>query len=154
MTPVTKKYDSPNGKLKPAYQAEILVRFADCDPAGIVFYPRYMEMFNNLVEDWCRETLDFSFPEIITRRGWGLPTVHLNADFLAPSRLGEILSATILLRSVGNTSIGLDILLTGPDGIDRVRGEVVLVLTDRQLGKARQLPDELRARLRSLQAES
>jgi len=32
-----------------AYRAQVLVRFAHCDPAGMVFFPRYMEMFNNLV---------------------------------------------------------------------------------------------------------
>ena len=42
------------------YRSTVLVRFADCDPAGIVFYPRYMEMFNALVEDWFREGLKLS----------------------------------------------------------------------------------------------
>jgi 4-hydroxybenzoyl-CoA thioesterase len=149
VTPVPKKSASLNGNPK-AYRAEILVRFADCDPAGIVFYPRYLEMFNNLVEDWCREELKFSFPEIITERGWGLPTVHLEVDFVAPSRLGDILSATVSVRSVGTSSIGLDILLSGPDGNDRVRGEVVLVLTERQPGRALRLPDDVRVRIAAL----
>jgi 4-hydroxybenzoyl-CoA thioesterase len=34
----------------PAYQREVLVRFAHCDPAGIVFYARYFEMINGVVE--------------------------------------------------------------------------------------------------------
>ena len=33
------------------------VRFAHCDPAGIVFYPRYFEMLNELVEAF-RSTLE------------------------------------------------------------------------------------------------
>ena len=41
--------------LMPAYQREVLVRFAHCDPAGIVFYARYFEMINGVVEDWVRE---------------------------------------------------------------------------------------------------
>src|SRR5947209_4695259 len=63
------------------FQTEVVVRFGDCDPAGIVFYPRYLEFFNNIVEDWCREGLKFSFDEIVIKRGWGLPTVHLDVDF-------------------------------------------------------------------------
>ncbi|HEY1393321.1 MAG TPA: acyl-CoA thioesterase, partial [Methylibium sp.] len=31
------------------------IRFSDCDPAGIVFYPQYFVMFNGLVEDWVGE---------------------------------------------------------------------------------------------------
>ena len=34
------------------FERERLVRFSDCDPAGIVFYPQYFVMFNGLVEDW------------------------------------------------------------------------------------------------------
>ena len=42
---------------------EITVEWGDCDPAGIVFYPRYLEMFNNLVEDWFCDGLKLSFAE-------------------------------------------------------------------------------------------
>ena len=28
------------------------VRFQHCDPAGIVFYPRYFEMLNATIEEW------------------------------------------------------------------------------------------------------
>lgn len=127
------------------YRAEVPVRFTQCDPAGIVFYPRYFEMFNDLVEDWCREGLQCSFPEIIMRRGWGLPTVHLEVDFSAPSTFGEVLSAALTVRSVGTSSIGLRIVLTGQDAALRVAGNVVLVLIDRSTRLAIPLPDDLRA---------
>lgn len=144
----------PKGSSAPvcAYRAEVLVRFADCDPAGMVFYPRYLEMFNNLVEDWCAEELKYSFAELHSRRGWGLPTVHVEADFAAPSLLGEILAATILVRTLGKSSIGLDIVFQGPDGSDRVRGSVVLVLMDLRTKRALAIPDDLRARIASSQA--
>ena len=70
------------------FRSEILIRFAHCDPAGIVFYPRYLEMFNNLVEDWFREGLGLPFPDLI-KRGWGVPTAHLEVDFVATCFLGR-----------------------------------------------------------------
>ena len=132
-----------------SFAIRILVRFGDCDPAGIVFYPRLLEMFNNLVEDWCSEGLNFSFDDIVTKRGWGLPTVHLEADFLAPCRLGETLTAKLFVRDIGTSSIKADIVLCGPDGRDRVRGKIVLVLMDRQSGRAMALPDALRKSISS-----
>jgi len=123
------------------------VRFSDCDPAGIVFYPRYLEMFNNLVEDWCCEGLKFSFDDIVIKSGWGLPTVHLEADFVKVSRLGEVLTASLFVRALGISSIQADILLSGPEGEDRVRGKVVLVLMDRKTVKARPIPDEMREQI-------
>jgi 4-hydroxybenzoyl-CoA thioesterase len=134
------------------YRTEIRVRFGDCDPAGIVFYPRYLEIFNGLVEDWCRDELQYSFPELITQRGWGLPTVHLEVDFLAPSRFGDILSATLTVQKVGKSSVNININLCSPDGAERVRGKVVLVLIDRKPQKAIPIPDDLRARMLAFRA--
>jgi 4-hydroxybenzoyl-CoA thioesterase len=129
------------------YRTEILVRFGDCDPAGIVFYPRYLEIFNNLVEDWCREELQFSFPNIFNERGWGLPTVRLEVDFMAPSSFGDSLIAELGVRALGRTSVTLAIVLRGRDNKERVRGKVVLVLTDRPRNHAIPIPDDLRARI-------
>jgi 4-hydroxybenzoyl-CoA thioesterase len=130
-----------------SFQTEVLVRFADCDPAGIVFYPRFLEMFNNLVEDWCSTGLHFSFDDIVIKNGWGLPTVHLEADFISPSRLGEVLTAKLYVRSLGTSSIKADIMLVGPDGSERVRGKVVLVLTDRRTHTALAIPEVLRLKI-------
>ena len=132
------------------YSKEVLVRFSDCDPAGIVFYPKYFEMFNNLIEDWCRDELKFSFNEIVTRRGGGLPTVHLEVDFPAPSSFGETLRAVLALRRVGRSSIGVDMTLRGSDGALRVKGKAVLVLIDRATSRAIPFPAELRERLLGL----
>jgi 4-hydroxybenzoyl-CoA thioesterase len=132
------------------FYGEVRVRFSDCDPAGIVFYPKYFEMFNSLIEDWCREALQFSFVDIVGRRGWGLPTVHLQTDFLAPSTYGEVLKATLCLRSLGNSSITLQIGLRGVDGVSRVKATVVLVLIDRAAMRAIPFPDDVRQRLSAL----
>lgn len=129
------------------YCAEVPIRFTQCDPAGIVFYPRYFEIFNDLVEDWCRDALNYSFPDIINGRGWGLPTVRLEVDFVAVSTFGEVLTASLRVRSVGKTSIGLEIVLAGQQQDTRVRANVVLVLTDRRAGRAIPLPDDMRRKL-------
>lgn len=134
------------------YRKQVLVRFGDCDAAGIVFYPRYLDMFNSLVEDWCREKLDFSFSEIVARRGWGLPTVHLEVDFVAPSTFGEVLSASLAVTAIGKSSINLDIALQGPDGSDRVRGKSVLVLIERNPHRAIPIPEEVRAKIAMFQS--
>jgi 4-hydroxybenzoyl-CoA thioesterase len=147
MTDVSASKSHASSSPAQPYRSEVLVRFGDCDPAGIVFYPRYLEIFNNIVEDWSREGLQLSFPDLITRHGWGLPTVHLEVDFPAPSRFGELLTATLTVRSVGASSVHLDIILRGPDGGLRVRGSVVLVLIDRKPHKAIPIPDDLRARM-------
>ena len=68
------------------FQREQLVRFGHCDPAGIVFYPRYFEMLNELVEDWFAQGLGQSFARLITESGLGMPTAQLDTRFLRISR--------------------------------------------------------------------
>jgi 4-hydroxybenzoyl-CoA thioesterase len=129
------------------YRSEILIRFAHCDPAGIVFFPRYLVMFNDLVEDWCRDELGFGFAEIHAGRGWGLPTVHLDVDFLTPSRIGDRLTAHLTVRAIGTSSLTLAIVLRGPDDRDRVRAELVVVLVDPGSMRATPIPDDVRQRI-------
>ncbi len=135
---------TPSGR---PYRGNVVVRFGDCDPAGIVFYPRYAEMFNNLVEDWCRDELGLSFSEIHRKRGWGLPAVHLEIDYKAPSFLGDVLSAALWVRRIGNSSIHLEIVLSDGEGRERVQGRLILVLTDAACRHAVPIPDDLRGRI-------
>lgn len=103
--------------------------FADCDPAGIVFYPRYLEMLNAVVEDLLAEELGFSFQEIL-KSNLGIPSVHLNADFIAPGRLGDELSVTLAVTRFESSSLTVEVVFSDPAGDVRVRSEAVLGLTD------------------------
>jgi 4-hydroxybenzoyl-CoA thioesterase len=129
------------------FRRTVLVRFGDCDPAGIVFYPRYFEMFNNLVEDWCPSGLGASLPDLIHARGLGLPAVSIQTDFVATSKLGEVLTAELCVRKIGNSSVTVAIGLLGPDGAPRVHATLVLVLMDLKRACALRIPDPMRARM-------
>ena len=78
-----------------SFTAEITVRFGQVDAAGIVFYPRYLEMVNETVERWFEECLGVSFRELHMTRRHGTPTKHIAVDFLKPSRLGDRLTFTL-----------------------------------------------------------
>ena len=135
------------------YRAKILVRFAHCDAAGIVFYPRYMEMFNELVEDWFRESLAYSFREMhkpdSTEPGEnvGIPTVRLEVDFTIPSELGDVLDAELTVREMRNSSFVLTIVLRGADGAPRVSGRLVLVFLDLTARRSIPIPERVRGRM-------
>ena len=48
------------------YYRTIQVEFNHCDPAGIVFYPRYFEMTNSVVEIFFREVVRHSYADMMT----------------------------------------------------------------------------------------
>jgi 4-hydroxybenzoyl-CoA thioesterase len=134
------------------FSRSVQVRFGDCDPAGIVFYPRYFEMFNNLVEDWCAEGLGISFQELHGTRGLGLPTVNIATDFIAASKLGDQLRAELSVLKMGGSSLTLAIRLRGADGLERVRATLVLALMDLKTARATRIPDSMRALIVQYQA--
>jgi len=83
------------------------VRFADCDAAGIVFFPRYFEMLNGVVEDWFAGPLQASFRELHVNRHVSVPTAALEARFIAPSRLEDELTFALTVTRRGGASCAL-----------------------------------------------
>jgi len=89
------------------FTSERKVRFADCDAAGIVFYPRYFEMLNGVVEDWFAGPLGVSFRELHMERHVSVPTAAVEARFIAPSRLEDDLTFALTVTRLGGASCGL-----------------------------------------------
>ena len=128
------------------FERQELVRFGHCDPAGIVFYPRYFEMLNALVEDWFTEGLAIDHAQLLGPRRIGLPTVHLTVDFKRVSRMGDLLTQRLRITRLGRSSLGLEISFDAADG-QRVAIKQVLVCTDLQTHQPIPFPDDLRAAL-------
>ena len=89
------------------FTTERRVRFADCDAAGIVFFPRYFEMLNGVVEDWFAGPLQASFRELHLNRHVSVPTAAVEARFIAPSRLEDALTFALTVTKLGGASCGL-----------------------------------------------
>lgn len=122
----------------------VRVRFQHCDAAGIVFFPRYFEMLNGLVEDWFREALDWPFDDMHGAGHAGVPTADLQCRFVAPSRLGEVLAAELRVARLGGSSFTLHVRLCGPDGGTRVEITQRLVCVDTGRMAPQPLPERVR----------
>lgn len=122
-----------------------LVRFAHIDAAGIVFYPRYFEMLNGAVEDWFA-AMGHDFASMHIGGHWGVPTVKLEAEFLAPSMLGDDLTISITPQKVGRSSCPITILIAC-NGEERVRASAVLVCMDLDAKKSMAWPQDVAEKL-------
>jgi 4-hydroxybenzoyl-CoA thioesterase len=131
-----------------SFDTTVKVRFADVDPAGIVFYPRYFEMLNGAVEDWFAQVLGLDFKTMHLDRHLGVPTVKLEVEFLAPSELGDELTISLSVKDIGRSSCAITVLFRGEDR-DRLRVQVVLVCMDLQAQRAVSWPDSVRQRMES-----
>lgn len=101
------------------------IRFEHIDQAGIVFYPRFLQMLNALAEDWFEEVLGWPFAEM--HPNFGVPTVSLNVQFKRPARLGENITKKLWVQKLGDSSA-----LCAFEFVDKrqntiLKGEVTLV---------------------------
>jgi 4-hydroxybenzoyl-CoA thioesterase len=126
-----------------AFVSEKLIRFHHCDPAGIVFYPQYFVLFHELVEDWFNRGLEINYADFISRQRLGLPTVHIDCDFRAPSKIGEVLEMSLAVTRIGTTSFTLAVTAQG-GGTVRVTATQVLCLLSLDTGAVIPIPPELR----------
>jgi 4-hydroxybenzoyl-CoA thioesterase len=129
-----------------AFVRERRIRFSDCDPAGIVFYPRYFVMLNGLVEDWIEEGLGLGYRDLVLRRRIGLPSVRLEADFTAVSRLGDPVALSLAVERIGRRSLTLTLQCAGrPEGDLRMTVRQVIVTTSLDTHRSIDIPTDLRA---------
>jgi 4-hydroxybenzoyl-CoA thioesterase len=125
------------------------IRFKHVDYAGIVFYPRFLEMLNDLVEDWFEEALERPFSKIHETNG--IPTVDLKVQFKQPARLGEILTKKLWVIKLGGASVNCGFSFEDENGKTCLEGEVTLVNVgisdDRGNIKAEAFSEEMKGKI-------
>lgn len=125
------------------------IRFQHVDYAGIVFYPRFLEMLNCLVEDWFEEALDRPFSKI--HKTNGIPTVDLKVQFKKAARLGEILTKKLWVKELKSSSVICGFRFEDEKGTTCLEGEVTLVnvsiAEDRQSIKAEPFSEEMKNKI-------
>jgi 4-hydroxybenzoyl-CoA thioesterase len=126
------------------------IRFKHIDYAGIVFYPRFLEMLNDLVEDWFEEALDRPFSKMHETNG--IPTVDLKVQFKNAARIGETLSKKLWVAELKSSSIVCGFQFTNQEDKTVLEGEVTLVNVkiqeDRQSIKAEPFNEEMKSRIK------
>ncbi len=85
-------------------QRTVRIEWGDCDPAGIVYFPRYFEIF-----DACTvalfERAGFHKREMLQAFGTaGIPLVDVKSRFMIPSRFGEDVNVESSIAEWGKSS--------------------------------------------------
>jgi 4-hydroxybenzoyl-CoA thioesterase len=125
------------------FTRSVAIRFSHCDPAGIVYFPHYFNMFNGLIEDWYTEELGHKYAELIMGSQYGFPFVHIECDFKIPSRMGDVIDLSLLVERIGRSSLGIAIVCHR-DGFERLRARMVTAMMSLETRKPVALPPPLR----------
>jgi 4-hydroxybenzoyl-CoA thioesterase len=68
----------------------VRIGWGDCDPMGIVFFPRYLAMFDASTHDLFERALGMTKYRTMQAYDFaGMPLVDVRARFLLPSRFGD-----------------------------------------------------------------
>jgi 4-hydroxybenzoyl-CoA thioesterase len=128
----------------------IHIQWGDCDPIGIVFFPRYFEYF-----DACTAALfaRVGLPkrEMLKTYGiGGIPVVDMRTRFLVPSRFGDEVVVESSIKEWGNSSFQVHHRLLKGDELAvecfETRVWVERSATDSEQIKACTIPTEIRDR--------
>jgi 4-hydroxybenzoyl-CoA thioesterase len=126
------------------YTRTLRVEFSHCDPIGIVFYPRYFEMINSVVENFFRDVVGRPFERMLAD-GTAVPAARFEVDFRAASRLGEALDWSIEVTKIGRSSATFAIEARGAGEL-RIQAAMTVVWTGRD-GQPLPWPDEIRVHI-------
>jgi 4-hydroxybenzoyl-CoA thioesterase len=124
------------------------VEFNHCDPAGIVFYPRYFEMISAVTERFLADDVGYGWAEMMREHRHGTPLGEISARFHAPSRLADVLEFSLTIDQLGRSSAKLLIeCYCGREHRFSCIATVVYINLD--TGKAAPWPDAPRAKMQT-----
>ena len=109
--------------MKTVHVLEYAVSFGDCDPAGIVFYPRIYGWFDRAFHDWLRRFGGHGkICQTLSATGIGL--MEASAQFRRPMRDGDRLRVALSIEEWGRKTFRLSYEITVEGTVMAVGSEV------------------------------
>ena len=129
-----------------SFATEVQIRWADCDPAGSVYYPNYFTMFETALFAFM-EVRGRTWPALMRDHGLGFPRVEARCRYLGPATVGDRLRVTLRVAEVRARGLTIGFDIAHADGRAVAAGTVgfVAVALDPTLTpQAIELPAEVR----------
>ena len=87
----------------------IRIEWCDCDPAGIIFYPRYFEIFDTSTTMLFERVLGMNKVDYLKAFDFaGHPVVEARARFRQPTRFGDDIAIETKLVEYGEAALKLE----------------------------------------------
>jgi 4-hydroxybenzoyl-CoA thioesterase len=83
------------------------LRFGDCDPSGIAYFPSYLNILVGVLEEFFAE-IGAPWKMLNVDQRIGTPTVRLDLTFVRPGFHGDQLDFALSVRGVGRSSLDLE----------------------------------------------
>src|SRR5690348_12820015 len=81
------------------------IEWGHCDPAGIVFYPRYFEIFDASTTALFQRALGMTKYQFLKHYGFaGYPMVDTRSRFMIPTRFGDVVEIETAITELKRSS--------------------------------------------------
>jgi 4-hydroxybenzoyl-CoA thioesterase len=119
------------------------IEWGDCDPAGIIFYARYFDIFDVSTTMMLERALGMKKIAYLKAYDFlGHPLVETRARFLLPTRFGDEVTVETAVTACGRTSFTLEHRVVKNDGALAVEGFETRVWVVRHPGEPRRMQAE------------
>lgn len=126
----------------PAFETQRQLHHGDCDPAGIAYFPAYLNILVGVVEDFFAE-LGAPWHGMAKGQRLTTPTVKLEVTFVKPGFHGDKLGWRLAVERVGGASLTLRHEVSS-GGKELWRAQQILVCTHLDELTSRPWPETLR----------
>ena len=127
------------------FSTRIVVRFADADPAGLVYFARLFHYFHVAMEEFFAARCGISYPRLMSEERLGFPTVSAQAEFAAPLVYGDEVDVEVCVAHVGRSSATFEYRVKRTsDGVLCARATLVQVSMNLDERRAVPVPERLR----------
>ena len=123
------------------------IRWGDCDPAGIVYTPRFTHFCVEAMETWFGEITGTSWYHLGRDMGLGTPLVHSEIAYKHPLWPGDVLDVTILPERLSRATFGLKFEGRNGGGELCFTGHFVAAFIKKATMKATGIPADFRTRM-------
>jgi 4-hydroxybenzoyl-CoA thioesterase len=116
----------------------VRIEWGDCDPAGIIFYPRYFEIFDASTSALFERALGLTKLQLLAAFEFaGFPLANTHARFLKPTRFGDDVTVDTKI-SFGRSSFEIEHRLS-------LKGETCAECTEKRVWVVRDADGRLKS---------
>ncbi len=133
------------------FRHRLRVRWSECDPQGVVFYPQYLAYLDHAVTELWRAAVG-PYPEMIPTHGVDMVVAEASLRYRASARFDDELEIAASITRLGETSITTAFTIQRLDGALLTEAELRHVFVDPEDFGKREMPDAVRAGLARFEA--
>ena len=137
-----------------SFRCEIPIRFADCDVARIVYYPRLLHFCHVTMEECFHRRVGVPYHIVLGKEDVGYPAVRVEIDVQKPVPMGEVLDMEMDVERLGRRSV--DFVYTGrsrSDGLVAFVARCRSVATSMARWESRDMPPHHREVFQAMSRE-